>query len=112
MATVIFEGVLMRYIVVAAMSASAIALIGSLPAHAVGTSHAFCIQGGEQYQGLSNCTFDSYEQCLATASGRNLSCLANPYYNGPSDDPYAYQNRGRAFSPSYVPVQPNAYRRY
>jgi Protein of unknown function (DUF3551) len=102
----------MRNIVVAALGAGALAVIGTLPAHAVGTNHAFCIQGGEQYNGLSNCTFDTYDQCLATASGRNLTCIANPYYNGPSDDPYAYQNRNRPFPPNYVPVPPNGYRRY
>jgi hypothetical protein len=42
--------------------------IGALaaPAEAVGTRYPFCIQGDE-YPGLSNCTFTSYEQCQATA---------------------------------------------
>ncbi len=101
----------MRKVVVAVLTLGAFALTGATPAHAVGTQHAFCLQG-ELYPGLSTCTFDTYEQCQATASGRNLSCIANPYYNGPSDDPYAYQNRGRPFPPNYVPVPPNAYRRY
>jgi hypothetical protein len=34
---------------------------------------------------------------MATASGRFLTCIANPYYLGPSDDPYAYRNRNRPF---------------
>ena len=102
----------MRKIVVAVVGATALALIGTSPARAVGTNHAFCIQGGEQYQGLSNCTFDTYEQCQASASGRNLDCIANPYFAGASDDPYAYQNRNRPFPPNYIPVPPNGYRRY
>ena len=101
----------MRRLVLAGIAASALAFIVAMPAQAAGTRHAFCMQGDE-FPGLSNCTFDTYEQCLATASGRNLSCLANPYYGGPSDDPYAYQNRARSFPPNYVPVPPNAYRRY
>jgi Protein of unknown function (DUF3551) len=104
--------VLMRNIGVAALGASAFALIGVLPAQAYGVRHAFCIQGGEEYPGLSNCTFDTYEQCLATASGRSLDCIANPYFAGLSDDPYAFQNRNRPLPPNYIPVPPNGYSRY
>ncbi len=78
------------------------------PARAYGSRHAFCIQGNE-YPGLSTCTFDTYAQCMASASGRNLACIANPYFGGPSDDPYAYQNRARPFPPHYIPEPPNPY---
>jgi len=91
----------MRNIVIAVLGAGAFALMGALPAHAYGRNHAFCIQGGEEYPGLSTCTFDTYEQCLATASGRGLSCIANPYFAGQSDDPYAFQNRSHPFRPNY-----------
>ena len=30
------------------------------------------------FPGLSNCTFTSYQQCQASASGRFLPCVANP----------------------------------
>jgi hypothetical protein len=100
----------MRNIVVAAWAAGALVLFGALPAQAVGTRHAFCLQGYE-YPGLSYCTFDTYAQCQATASGRNLACIANPYFAGVSDDPYAYPNRGRQFPPGYYPVPPSAYPR-
>ena len=102
----------MRNTIVAALVVSGFAMIGAQPAQAYGVKHAFCIQGGEEYPGLSNCTFDTYEQCLASASGRNLDCVANPYFAGRSDDPYAYQNRYRPFPPNYVPVPPNIYQRY
>jgi len=102
----------MRNIIVAALVVSGFALIGAQPAQAYGVKHAFCIQGDDEYPGLSNCTFDTYEQCLASASGRNLDCVANPYFAGRSDDPYAYQNRYRPFPPNYVPVPPNIYQRY
>ncbi len=101
----------MRRIIVAVLAPLALSLIGAMPAHAYGSRHAFFLQGDE-YPGLSNCTFDSYEQCLASASGRNMQCLANPYYGGQSGDPYAYQNRGRPFPQNYVPVPPNGYPRY
>jgi hypothetical protein len=83
-------------------------LLNSTPANAYGQRHAFCIQGDE-YPGLSTCTFDSYAQCLASASGRNLACVANPYFGGESDDPYAYQNRARRFPQGYIPAPPNPY---
>jgi len=84
----------MRHIVVAVLAASGLAMFGAVPAEAVGTRHPFCLQG-QEYPGLSYCTFDSYGQCMATASGRHLTCIANPYYAGQTDDPYAYQNRNR-----------------
>jgi len=77
--------------------------LGALPADAVGTRYPFCIQGDE-YPALSNCTFTSYEQCLATASGRKLWCIANPYYVGERDGapPSAYRPLpGRVLPPKY-----------
>jgi hypothetical protein len=97
------EEFLMRNVVLALLAAGGLAMVGSAPAGAVGTRHPFCIQG-DQYPGLSNCTFDSYEQCQATASGRYLQCIENPYYNSGDDpDPRAYRGRGRVRSvyPSY-----------
>ena len=64
--------------------------------------HPFCLTGDE-WPGLSNCRFDTYAQCQASASGRALTCIANPYFVGQSDDPYAYQNRPRAQTPGYSP---------
>jgi hypothetical protein len=78
-------------------------------AHAVGIRHAFCLQGDE-YPGLSYCTFDTYAQCQATASGRLLQCIANPYFAGVSDDPratrYPYPQRQRV---RQRPPRPNPF---
>lgn len=104
-------GFAMRGFAAAMLTTGLLLLASAWPANAYGTRHAFCLQGGEEYPGLSNCTFDTYAQCQASASGRNLSCIANPYFSGESDDPYAYQNRGRAFPPNYIPVPPMAYPR-
>ena len=100
----------MRRIVLASFAAIALPLIAAMPARAVGDRHAFCLQGNDA-PGLSQCTFDTYAQCLATASGRFLTCVANPYFIGESDDPYAYQNRGRPFPPTYIPAPPGYYPR-
>ena len=100
----------MRGLAAAALMSCGLLTIGVAPAQAVGSRHAFCLQGSE-YPGLSYCVFDTYAQCLASASGRNLACIANPYFAGASEDPYAYQNRGRPFPPGYYPDPPMAYPR-
>jgi hypothetical protein len=91
----------MRRAILAALTASGFAAFGAAPAEAVGTRYPFCIQGDEQ-PGLSNCTFTSYEQCQATASGRFLACIANPYYVGERDvPPSAYRPLpGRTLPPA------------
>ena len=85
------------------LAAIGLAALNANPAAAVGTRYPFCIQGDDQ-PGLSNCTFTSYEQCQATASGRRLYCIANPYYAGtrgsPSDG-YYRPLPGRALPPAY-----------
>jgi hypothetical protein len=72
----------------------------SEPANAFGRNHPFCLQGDE-FPGLSNCTFDSYAQCQAMASGRFLTCIANPYFVGQTDEPYADRNRNRVRPSDY-----------
>jgi hypothetical protein len=74
-----------------ALAATGLALAGTAPAHAVGTRYPVCIQG-EEYPGLSGCYFTSFQQCQATASGRFLTCIANPYYGG-GGEPGGYRER-------------------
>jgi hypothetical protein len=106
----------MRPVLFAALAIGGLALgglmpIGIGPAHAVGIRHAFCLQGDE-YPGLSYCTFDTYAQCQATASGRLLQCIANPYFAGVSDDPratpypYPHRQRIRSRPPAPNPFAP------
>jgi hypothetical protein len=78
----------MRNVILSLLAAITIAAFGAAPAEAVGTRYPFCIQG-QEFPGLSNCTFTSYQQCQATASGRLLYCIANPYYVG-DNDPNSY----------------------
>jgi hypothetical protein len=74
-----------------ALAATGLALAGAAPAQAVGTRYPVCIQGNE-YPGLSGCYFTSFQQCQATASGRFLTCIANPYYGG-GGEPGVYRER-------------------
>ena len=85
----------MRNVILALLAVSGLAVIGAAPAEAVGVRYPFCMQGRD-VQGLSDCRYTSYEQCQATASGRFLYCIENPYYVGNSDDPRAYRDRDRS----------------
>ncbi len=91
----------MRHLVLVLLAASGLAVVATAPAQAVGTRYPFCIQGDE-YPGLSYCTYTSYGQCQASASGRNLTCIANPYYIAEGDPrPQRGRNRGLVYSPAY-----------
>ena len=81
----------MRSIVLALLAAGGLAIAGSTPAEAVGSRYPYCLQGNDS-PGLSNCTFTSYQQCQATASGRRLYCVANPFYGG-GGEPGVYRER-------------------
>ena len=56
---------------------------GVPPAEAARRQYPYCMQGATS-PGLSNCTFTSRAQCQATASGRRLSCIRNPFYGQPT----------------------------
>jgi hypothetical protein len=77
----------MRNILLALAAAGGLAIAGMAPAEAVGSRYPFCLQGDDS-PGLSNCTFTSYQQCQATASGRRLYCIANPFYAGGGEPVY------------------------
>jgi hypothetical protein len=81
----------MRSVFLALLAAAGLATAGIAPAGAVGTRYPVCIQGND-YPGLSGCYFTSFPQCQATASGRFLTCIANPYYAG-GGDPRGYGGR-------------------
>ena len=51
---------------------------GALPAAA--QNFPFCIKGCDFGAGRGDCSFSSYQQCQASASGRLAYCDANPYF--------------------------------
>ena len=62
-----------------ALSLLAASLYSSCGSAQVSTQYPFCLQG-DDYPGWSNCSFTSFEQCQATASGTLDECMANPWY--------------------------------
>lgn len=56
----------------------ALSTLSALPAAA--RDYPFCIKGCDFGAGRGDCSFTSYQQCKATASGRDAYCDVNPYY--------------------------------
>ena len=53
-------------------------------------NYPYCIKGDYYVSVAGECSFDTYQQCLATASGRRAYCDVNPFYRPREDDPAAY----------------------
>lgn len=80
----------MRAAMSAMMLCCAAAAMGASPAGA--HDYPFCIKGCDFAAGRGDCSFSSYAQCQATASGRDATCAANPYFDANAElQPY----RGR-----------------
>jgi Protein of unknown function (DUF3551) len=75
----------MRWFFSALMTTGFVAAIDTAPA--VASNNApFCIQGDAYGDGtIGDCSFSSYEQCQASASGRAARCAANPYFNASAE---------------------------
>ena len=69
----------MRNAVLVLMALGAACAIDAAPAAAGGMP--FCIKGCDFGGGAGDCSFSSYRQCVATASGRDATCAANPYFS-------------------------------
>ena len=63
-------------------TALAVAVVGASIAMPVIAQEApYCIRGCDFAAGRGDCSFATYQQCLATASGRDAWCAENPYFN-------------------------------
>lgn len=66
------------------------------PSAAQARDYPYCIKGEYYVSGTGDCSFDTYQQCLATASGRRAYCDVNPFYHF-QDGPSAYFDVRRNF---------------
>jgi uncharacterized protein YgiB involved in biofilm formation len=71
--------ILMPRIFQTLMLCGAVSVIGTLPAAA--RDYPFCIKGCDFGSGRGDCSYSSYQQCQASASGRDAWCAENPYFN-------------------------------
>ncbi len=69
----------MRWVFWALIMGCAASAMGALPAAA--RDFPFCIKGCDFAAGRGDCSFSSYQQCQATAAGRDAYCDANPYFS-------------------------------
>ena len=74
----------------------AVATLGALPA--VARDYPFCIKGCDFGAGRGDCSFSSYQQCQATATGRDATCAENPYYSAKAE---LLPDRSRLFRRRY-----------
>lgn len=72
----------MRQFFFATLVAAALASIAVAPTPAEARDYPFCIKGADYDSAVGDCSFDTYDQCLASASGRRAFCDANPFYAG------------------------------
>jgi uncharacterized protein DUF3551 len=66
------------------MAIGVMAAINAAPAAAGAApsgNSPFCIKGCDFGGGAGDCSFQTYQQCQATAAGRNATCASNPYSN-------------------------------
>ena len=52
---------------------------------ALARDYPYCIKGCDFGAGRGDCSFSSYQQCQATASGRDAYCAENPYFNAKAE---------------------------
>jgi hypothetical protein len=69
----------MRKAILALMAFGVACVVDAAPAAA--KDYPYCIKGCDFGGGAGDCSFSSYQQCLATASGRDATCAVNPSFN-------------------------------
>jgi hypothetical protein len=75
----------MRAALLALTAIVTVLAIDATPAAA--RDYPYCIKGKQWLSPIGDCSFDSYAQCQATASGRFAYCDVNPFYNSRAQMP-------------------------
>ena len=79
-----------RLLPTAACIGAVVSFLVLAPSAAQAGNYPYCIKGDYYVSPAGDCSFDTYQQCLATASGRRAYCDVNPFYHPREDDPAAY----------------------
>jgi hypothetical protein len=89
----------MRQILFAVMAVAAAGVAGvATSAPAAAQQDSWCVQGRDE--GIpGDCSYSSYAQCMASASGRNAYCGVNPMAAYARQYPPRQTRRGRPFDP-------------
>ena len=86
-----------KFLLAAACTGFAVSFLVLSPSAAQARNYPYCIKGEFYASGVGDCSFDTYQQCLATASGRIAYCDVNPFYRFQEDGPAAYPDVRRNF---------------
>jgi hypothetical protein len=81
-----------KFLLAAAYAGTMVSFAVLAPSTAQARDYPYCIKGDFYASGTGDCSFDTYQQCLATASGRRAYCDVNPFYRFPEDGPAAYRD--------------------
>jgi len=87
-----------------AVSLLAASLYSSCGCAQVSTQYPFCLQG-DDYPGWSNCSFTSFQQCQASASGTLDECMANPWYRADANT-VQQSRRDQSENDGPIPIGP------
>ncbi len=78
----------MRVPILAILAAGAIFAATPSKAQTYDPHFPFCVQVYQSFVDYYfDCTYYTWAQCQASASGRAASCVANPYYSGRAGKP-------------------------
>jgi hypothetical protein len=84
---------MMRGAALALMVFSGVCMLCPVPASA--GEFPYCIRGDNYESVLGDCSFATYQQCQATASGRAAYCAENPYFSRSAEPPSSKSSRRR-----------------
>jgi hypothetical protein len=73
----------MRHVLAGLAVAIALSAAYSPLANAQNTTRPYCIRDGSGGRGMWDCSYHTWQQCLASASGAGGTCWENPNYKGP-----------------------------
>lgn len=83
----------MRIVFLAAVAVGALAATGLTSTFAQARDYPFCIKGDDYGSPTGDCSFDTYEQCLAAASGRRDYCDRNYFFKDAGNARAAYPKK-------------------
>lgn len=72
-------------LILAALTATAALLaleISTASAQPGGTRNPYCLRDGAMGRGTWDCSFHTWQQCLASQQGNGGTCVRNPWYDG------------------------------
>jgi hypothetical protein len=84
-----------NYYLAAVAAVTTVVSIGAPLTAAQARDYPFCIKGESWPNTIGDCSFETYQQCLAMASGGRAYCDANPFFDSHSIQAGVSKKRSR-----------------